>query len=1059
MMTTLPTGTITFLFTDIESSTKQWECFPERMGQALARHDAILHRAIAEHNGQVIKKTGDGFHAAFTGASEALAAVVSAQLALCDEPWPEPVRITARMALHTGDAQLRDGDYYGPPLNRAARLMSIGHGGQILLSGATYSLIAPPLPIGISFNDLGCHRLKDLQHPETVWQVLHPDLPADFPPLRSLTPVRTNLPIQLTSFIGRQTEMRQALELLGRTRLLTLQGSGGTGKTRLALEIGVDRIDDYPDGVWLVELAPLTDGALIAQTVALALGVMEEPSRAIVDTLTGFLSSKRLLLILDNCEHLIDACGQLAEDLLPRCPQLKIVATSREPLRVTGEQTYRVPSLLTPDPVQLPAFESGLPASLLEYDAVRLFVERARQVRSDFELSLSNAREVASICHRLDGIPLAIELASARVRALSIDQINRRLDQRFHLLTGGNRSVLPRQQTLQALIDWSYELLTPRERTLLLRLSVFAGGCSLEAAERVCSDAGDLDAKPRQADDSGDAIEEWEVLDLLTSLVDKSLLLFEEREAEPRYRMLETIREYAHQKRGSQEGSLAIERRHRDWYLALAEEAKSQLIGRDMAAWLDRLEREHDNFRVALAWSLKNHEEGAAPALRLCTGLARFWWTRGHLTEGLHWCVAALGAEETSRPGEARAYALSAAGGLARMKSELTASLHYYQEALAIWRETGNEEGVGGVLNNLGLLTFQQGDFGTAKDYLEKSLTMHRRTKDRHGIVNAINNLGLTHLGMGGYAAAQSCFKESLALAREIEDLTGIAFALHNLGHTAQSRFDHAAAQSYLEQSLEVLHRIGDRQSIATCLDSLGGAARIRGDYATARSYMDQSLTIRRELGDQQGIANSLIHLGIVAGSEADYAAARTCFEQSVELFRSIGNWRATASPLCNLGNVAAHQGDYAAAQDYLEQGLNLYREMGQRVGIADVTGNLGGVALAQGEIAAARRHYQESLTIAIECDARSNIASSLTGFASLAAAEGAPERAAQLWGAAEALREAIQAPMSLHDRPTYERDISAVRQTLGAETFETAWAIGRAMSAEQAAARAFERD
>ena len=482
----LPSGTVTFLFTDIEGSTTRWDRHEHAMGSALARHDTLLRESIAAHNGHVFKTVGDAFCAVFPTAPEALAAALTAQQKLVAEPWHQDLEgVRVRMALHTGVAEQREGDYFGTTLNRVARLLATGHGGQTLLSQATYELVRDHLPYGADLRDLELHRLKDLQRPEHVYQLLHSDLPADFPKLRSLDPLRNNLPIQATSFVGRDKEILAVKALLAKTRLLTLTGSGGAGKTRLSLQVAADLTEGVDEGVWLAEFAPLSDPGLVAQTLAQALGVREEPGRPITQTLVDFLRPKSLLLVLvlDNCEHVLDAAAELCEAILRTCLTVKIIASSREGLNIAGETTYRIPSLSMPDLKQ-----SATPESLSHYEAVRLFIERAQAAQPSFSVTNANAPAVAQICHRLDGIPYAIELAAAKVRALSAEQINARLDNRFRLLTGGSRTALPRQQTLRAMIDWSYDLLSAEEQTLLRRLSVFAGGWTLEAAEAVCAD-------------------------------------------------------------------------------------------------------------------------------------------------------------------------------------------------------------------------------------------------------------------------------------------------------------------------------------------------------------------------------------------------------------------------------------------------------------------------------------------------------------------------------------------------------------------------------------------
>lgn len=619
-MSALPAGTVTFLFSDIQGSTKLWEKHPHAMRLAVARHDALLRQTLeTEGGGCVFKTVGDAFHAAFDLPEAALGAALAAQQALHAEAWslPEGQPLRVRLALHTGTAELRDNDYFGAALSRAARLLSAAHGGQTLVLETTASLLADSLPADAVLRTLGRHRLKDLAQPQEIFQLLHPSLPSEFPPPRSLESFSHNLPSQLTSFIGRETEMGEARALLGQSRLLTLTGMGGAGKSRLALQVAADVVDDYPDGVWLIELAPLSDPNLVPQAIASALGLREESDKRLAETLTDTLRPKSLLLILDNCEHLVDACARLADTLLRACPGLRLLATSREALDIGGETLFPLASLSLPSGPALP------PADMLrQYESVRLFVDRATAAQPAFRFSAGNAPAVAQVCSRLDGIPLALELAAARVKVLSPEQIVSRLDDRFRLLSGGSRTALPRQQTLRALIDWSYDLLSPAEQALLRRLSVFAGGWTLEAAESVCA---------------GEAVEDWEVLDLLSHLVAKSLVAVEPPEdGQVRYRLLENLRQYAGERLAETADAVRLPPRHRDWFLNFAEEAELHLSGPEHAHWLDRLEREHDNFRKALQFCQTQPAEAEA-FLRLAGALNRFWSVRSYLSEGRGW--------------------------------------------------------------------------------------------------------------------------------------------------------------------------------------------------------------------------------------------------------------------------------------------------------------------------------------------------------------------------------------------------------------------------------------
>ena len=614
-MKNLPTGTVTFLFTDIEGSTSLLQRIGDRRyAEVLAEHQRLLRDAFAKGNGQEIDTQGDAFLVAFSRARDAVATAVAAQLTLMKHPWPDGASLRVRMGLHTGEPLSGGTGYVGIDVHRAARIAAAGHGGQILVSDVTHSLVARDLPEGVSLRDLGEHRFKDLIHTHHLFQVMATDLLADFPPIRSLDVLPNNLPRQLTSFIGREKEIAEVKRLFSTAYLVTLTGSGGAGKTRLALQVVADMVEGYPDGVWLAALAPIADPALVPKTVATAVGVPEQPGRDMTDTLLDALRPKALLLVLDNCEHLLAACRDLAAALLRTCPHLRILATSREGLGMPGETLWRVPSLSVPEDIRHPL----PPEELVLYDAVRLFVDRAVAITPSFAVTYETAPAVARVCQRLDGIPLAIELAAARVKVLAVEQIAARLDDRFRLLTGGSQLVLPRHQTLRGAIDWSYNLLLESERVLLRRLSVFAGGWTLEAAESVCA---------------GGSVEAAAILDLLTSLVDKSLVLAETKRGEARYRLLETVRQYGNDRLQEAAELTDLQRWHFDWYLGLAERAEPELGGPHEDVWGERLEEEHANLRSALEWGMTQDVNGE-PVLRLAGALGYFWNRRAHVSEG-----------------------------------------------------------------------------------------------------------------------------------------------------------------------------------------------------------------------------------------------------------------------------------------------------------------------------------------------------------------------------------------------------------------------------------------
>ena len=859
-----PTGTVTFLFTDIEGSTHLWEAHPDAMPTARARHDDLLRGCIEDCQGHVFKTVGDAFCAAFPTADTAMEAALAAQLALNAEPWELPTPLRVRMALHTGTTEERGGDYFGQPLNRVARLIGAGHGGQVLISLATRELVQDALPPDASLRDLSRHRLKDLGRPEQVFQLQHPFLPADFPPLRSLDnpDLPNNLPQQTTSFIGRETQVEEVKARLGRTRLLTLTGTGGSGKTRLSLQVAAGLLTGEGDGVWLVELAALADPALVPQAVAQVLGVQEQAGKPIQQTLVAALKAKRLLLVLDNCEHLVLACASLADALLRNCPDVHLLASSREPLNVAGEQTYRVPSLSLPDPKQAQTVET-----LSQYEAVRLFTERAQAVLPSFAVTSGNAPAVAQVCFHLDGIPLTLELAAARVRSLSVEEINTRLDNRFRLLTGGSRVALPRQQTLRALIDWSYDLLTAPEKTLLRRLSVFAGGWALAAAEGVCSD---------------ETIEEFEVLDLLTGLVDKSLVVYEEGADgdSGRYRLLESIRQYALDRLGESGEAAAVQGRSASWFLGLAEEAAPQLQGPEQASWLGHLEGEHDNLRASLSWDEQSAERGE-DGLRLAGALWRFWYVHGHLTEGRQWLGRALARTKPRAVGE------DGVGGLAESAASGTSA-----RALA--------------LKGAGNLAWAQGDYAGARALYEESLMIRRQFGDQQGIAGSLNSLGNVASEQGDYVGARALYGESLTIFRQLGDQRGIASSLTNLGGVARYQGDYAAARALLEESLTIFRQLGDQIGIAAGLYGLAGVAQGQGNYAGAWALYEECLTIQRQLRDQSGIAVNLDGMACLAHGQSQPSRAARLGGAASALRESIGSPRSLADQADMVKTMAA---------------------------------------------------------------------------------------------------------------------------------------------------------
>ena len=805
---------VTFLFSDIQGSTPLWEDQPDAMRAALARHDSLMQTAIDTANGVVFKTAGDSFHAVFEQPQDALTAALAAQTALLAERWAlEGAGLRVRLALHTGQAEQRGGDYFGPALNRTARLLAAGHGGQILVSDAAAAHLSETLPPEIRLRSLGRHRLKDLTQPQEIWQVVGPRLPDDFPPLRSLEALPHNLPGQLTSFIGREAEMETAREMLGRTRLLTLTGMGGSGKTRLALQVAGEALDDYAGGVWLVELAALSDPELVTQEVAGVLGIREESEKRLRQTLMDTLRSQSLLLVLDNCEHLVDAVARLAESLLQGCPKLTILATSREALGIGGE------SVLPLSPLSLPESGTVAPDVLAGCEAVRLFVERATSALPTFRFSAGNAAAVASVCTRLDGIPLALELAAARVRVLTPEQIDRRLDDRFRLLSGGSRTALPRQQTLRALVDWSYDLLEPDEQTLLGRLSVFSGGWTLDAAEKVCAGGEFEDGR----------LDESAILDLLSRLAAKSLLVVDPPVAgQVRYHLLESIRSYSLERLAQRTGEPDLARRHRDFFTAFAEEAEPHLNGTNQALWLNRLERDIENFRAALVYS---QAEGGPSLPRLAGALSRFWFGRSYLSEGMGWLQAALLAPQEAT-GAVLGKVLNGAGMLSWCCGEYAEARAFHARDLALQRVLEDPHGIARALGNLSLIAGHQQEFALAEEYGQESLRRYQALRDRDCCAYLLTNMGILALAQSDFVRAQTLYEEALTEHQQGHNPAGSAATLHNLGDLFLRQGFSGRAKPYFRDSLQAQRTLGNRQRIASTLTHLAEAASLEGDSA-----------------------------------------------------------------------------------------------------------------------------------------------------------------------------------------------------------------------------------
>jgi predicted ATPase len=813
------------------------------MRAALQRHDSVLHSAFEDYGGYVFSTGGDGFGAAFGRVGDGISAAVRAQEALAAERWPEGAEVRVRMGIHTGEVEERDGNYFGPAVNRAARIMAAGHGGQVLLSTATATTLGF-LPDHAAIRDLGDHRLKDLGQPLQIYQLDIEGLETSFPPLRSLDSARlmNNLPVQLTDFIGREIEMTDLGGWLKSSRLLTLVGAGGVGKSRLATQLGADLVDGLGHGVWLVELAPVSPGESVLPTVAAAMGIRDEPGRSIEETLLIALRARNLLIILDNCEHLLEGCAAAVDLILRNCPEVSILATSREPLAIDGERIYRVPSM------SLPTDSDDL-SLIFRSEAVRLFVERVNAHNPAFMLDDLNGQQVARICQRLDGIPLAIELAAARLRSLSIAELEARLHDRFRVLSSGGRATLPRHRTLRALVDWSYDLLIETERSVLREISVFSGGISLDAAEEVCR---------------GDDLAGSEVVDLLAALTDKSLIQADTTLTPTRYRMLETIRQYAQERLAERGATAAARRRHAFWFLKLAEMAEPHLTGRNQAAWQKRLRVEHDNLRIALGEFLSDPHAGDE-VRRFVIASPRFWYTNTSRPE-LNETVGKMLAHPDFGDDRVQwAEAIAAVAEVQAQRGDLRTMYAEAEEALAILRPSKSHMACARLLGAVGFhkLVFDPGeDMG---EIVEESVTRARESEDKSQIGLCLCIKGLAAVLEDDFATAQEDLDEAVDCLRACGDLQAMAVALHNRALIDMRKRDMDNAQRRLEEAVEIVRGLGDRWMLPLQLDSLGLTWLARGKPEKALPIYIESLEASDLVGNQNPA--SVLGLALCASS------------------------------------------------------------------------------------------------------------------------------------------------------------------------------------------------